>query len=95
MNCLSAGVRTAWKAEKDLVNRTGKGTKRWTKAEIKELKETGKVRGYEGHHINSVKNNPAMARNPRNIKFVKGRTEHLGEHGGNYRNQTSGNLIDR
>lgn len=88
-------VREAWKKEQDLVRRTGRGTRNWTKAEKKELLETGKVKGYEGHHINSVKDNPHLAGDPRNIKFVKGRAEHLKEHGGNFRNPTQGNLIKR
>lgn len=71
------------------------GTGPWTKAEKKELLETGKVKGYQGHHVNSVKDNAEMAGNPDNIKFVKGRTDHLAEHGGNFRNPTYGNLISR
>ena len=51
-------VKDAWKAEKRLVERTGCGSRRWTKKELKELKETGKVKDYEGHHINSVKGHP-------------------------------------
>jgi hypothetical protein len=39
------------------------------------LLETGKVKGYEGHHINDVNNNPNMAGDSRNIDFVKGRQE--------------------
>lgn len=90
-----AGVKAAWKEEQQLIKETGQGTRPWTKAEKKELLETGKVKGYEGHHINSVKDNPNMARNPDNVKFVKGRTDHIVEHGGNFRNQTFGDLIKR
>ena len=90
-----AAVRDAWKQEQQLVKETGQGTRPWTKAEKKELLETGKVKGYEGHHINNVNNNPDLARNPDNIKFVKGRAEHLEEHSGNFRNPTSGDLINR
>jgi hypothetical protein len=62
---------------------------------MKELKETGKVEGYEGHHVNNVADNPKLAGDPNNIKFVKGRNEHLSEHGGNFKNTTSGDLIYR
>ena len=58
-------------------------------------KENGKIKGYEGHHINNVKDHPELARNPDNIKFLKGRREHLDEHGGNFKNKTSGDLINR
>jgi RHS repeat-associated protein len=91
----TAAVREAWKQEKTLVEETGRGTRPWTTAELQELRETGKVSGYEGHHINSVNGHPELAGNPDNIKFVKGRVEHLAEHGGNFRNQTSGELVDR
>jgi len=90
-----AAVRQAWKQEKELVQETGRGTRPWTRQEKKELLENGKVKGYEGHHINNVKDHVELARNPENIKFVKGRTEHLEEHGGNFKNETSGELIKR
>jgi hypothetical protein len=88
-------VREAWKKEHELVRRTGKGSRNWTRAEKQELLKTGKVKGYEGHHINNVKNNPNLAGDQRNIKFVKGRAEHLKEHGGNFRTPTKGPLIKR
>ncbi len=90
-----AAVKDAWKQEQQLVRETGQGTRPWSATEKKELLETGKVKGYEGHHINSVNNNPELARDPNNIKFVKGRSEHLQEHGGNFRNSTSGDFINR
>lgn len=88
-------VKQAWKDEKALIEATGQGSRRWTEPEIKELLETGKVKGYEGHHINNVKNHPNLAGDPNNVKFVKGRREHLGEHRGNFQNETTGELIDR
>ena len=88
-------VKDAWKAEKKLVERTGRGSRRWTKKELKELKETGKVKGYEGHHINSVKGHPEDAGDPSNIEFVKKGGEHLSRHNGNYRNPSSGKKINR
>ncbi|KEO71621.1 DUF6443 domain-containing protein [Anditalea andensis] len=90
-----SGVRKAWNQEKALVESGAEGTRNWTKAELFELKETGKVKGYEGHHINSVKSNPEMAGNPDNVEFVKKGKEHLDKHDGNYRNPSSGEVIKR
>jgi len=87
-------VRHAWKQEQALVQATGKGTRRWSKAEKAELLANGKVKGYHGHHINNVANHPNLAANPNNIEFVTP-TEHLARHGGNWRNPTSGSLMDR
>jgi RHS repeat-associated protein len=88
-------VKDAWALEKELVIKTGRGTRDWTRKELAELKKTGKVKGYEGHHINNVAENPRLAGDASNIKFVKGRKEHLNEHDGNFQNPTSGELIDR
>ena len=88
------GVKKAWKAERKLVKETGQGTRRWTEAEMDELLTTGKVSGYQGHHINSVKAHPELADNPNNIKFVTPE-EHLAEHGGDFHNTTTGDLIIR
>ena len=90
------GVRRAWKQEVELVRRTGQGSREWTEAQVGELMTHGKVKGFEGHHINSVKGNDLrMAADPSNIKFVEGRAGNLAEHGGNFQNSTSGPLIDR
>ena len=48
-----------------------------------------------GHHINNVKDHLELARNPENIKFIKGRTEYLEKHGGSLKNETSGELIKK
>jgi hypothetical protein len=91
-----AAVRRAWAQERRLLKEKGITTLELTAAEKKELLKTGKVKGWEGHHINSVNaNNLEMAMNPDNIKFVKGREPHLQEHAGNWQNPTSGALIDR
>lgn len=88
-------VRLAWAEERALVEATGAGTRAWTDAEKAELLETGRVKGYEGHHINSVNGNPELAGDPNNIEFVRGRSEHLDRHNGNFRNPTSGPTVDR
>ena len=86
-------VREAWKQEKELVQRTGVGSRDWTPDEIQELINTGKVKGYEGQHMKSAKQYPEYAGNPNNIQFLKGRNmdvnEHLDAHMGNYQNPTN------
>ena len=88
-------VKKARKEEKSLVEKTGRGTRPWKPNEIKELKKTGKVKGYEGHHIKDVKTHPQEAGNPNNIKFVKGRKGYIKEHNVNFRNPTDGEFINR
>ena len=65
------------------------------KERIKGLKRNRKVKGYEGHHINSVKGHPEDAGDSSNIEFVKKGGEHLSRHNGNYRNPSSGKKINR
>ena len=65
------------------------------KERIKGIKRNRKVKGYEGHHINSVKRHPEDAGDPSNIEFVKKGGEHLSRHKGNYRNPSSGKKINR
>ena len=93
-NARQSAVRKAWKQEKEMVLNKGYGSREWTKSELRELKETGKVKGYQGHHINNVKDHPSMAGDPNNIEFLN-KSEHLDAHNGNYRNKTEGPLIDR
>jgi hypothetical protein len=88
-------VKLAWKEERELVRRTGQGTRMWTAAERAELISTGQVKGYVGHHVNSVKGFPQMAGMSDNIQFVRKGAEHLLLHNGNWRNVTSGPLISR
>jgi hypothetical protein len=93
-------VRQAWKQERDLVEKTGKGTRDWTPEEIDELMKSKRVKGYdgvkgyEGQHMKSAKEYPEYAGDPDNIQFLKGRNmdvnEHLDAHGGNYQNPTNG-----
>jgi RHS repeat-associated protein len=83
-----AAVRDAWRQEAERA-RTGQPTNTpFTADELRELRDTGKVSGYEGHHTESVSSNPQSARDASKIKFVKGRAAHLSEHGGNWRNRT-------
>jgi len=87
-------VRDAWKEETKLVESGADGTRKWTRAELKELKETGKVKGMKGHHINNVKHHPEQAGNPDNIEFLT-QKEHLNAHDGNFKNKTTGELKNR
>ena len=86
-------VRDAWKEEKKLVE-NGRETRKWTEAELSELKSKGRVKGYEGQHMKSAKEHPDYAGSSKNIQFLKGRkadvNEHLAAHGGDYRNPTNG-----
>ena len=82
-------VDEAWAKEVELV-RQGKGTRNWSADEQKELLSTGKVNGYYGHHMSSVKNDPANAGNKDNIQFLN-YDEHIhGAHQGDTKNATNG-----
>ena len=86
-------VRQAWKNEQENVLAGGKGISReWTDEEALELIATGKVSGYQGHHMKSVKGYPELAGDPTNIQFLT-RSEHLAAHGGNWRNITHGRYV--
>lgn len=79
--------------EVELVENTGKGSRAWTDAEIEELLSMGKVKGYVGHHMKSVKRYPNLAGAPSNIQFLT-REKHLLAHNGNWRNITHGRYIE-
>lgn len=87
-------VTQAWKEEREMVLRTGKGTRQWTDAEKQLLRRDGKVPGYEGHHVRNVYDHLLEAGNPDNIKFFS-KSEHLVEHGGHWKNKTTGPLANR
>jgi hypothetical protein len=89
-SCRGNAVKKAWKRELNDVNNGGKGvTRTWTDDEIVQLKAKGKVDGYFGHHMKSVKGYPNSTGDPLNIQFLT-RNEHLAAHGGNWRNVTHG-----
>jgi hypothetical protein len=88
----SSAVKKAWRNEVELVAATGKGTRNWTDLEIEELLTTGKVKGYEGHHMKSVKGYPDLAGDPLNIQFLT-RKEHFAAHNGNWSNITHGRYV--
>lgn len=89
-------VKMAYEYEIADAKMSGNGSANWSKSELSELLATGKVRGAEGHHPNDVTNHPEMQADPNNIVFFKDRKSHLYEgHGGNFRNECHGPLIDK
>ncbi len=85
-------VNIAWDEEKALVKKTGKGTYPWNDDQMKELLKTGSVKGFKGHHNNSVKDHSSLAGNADNITFEENNITHYNTHGRNWRNQTTGPL---
>jgi hypothetical protein len=73
------GVEDAWKMEKQAVGNGFPGSRNWTMAERRELLETGKVKGYDGDHINTVNGNPELAADHSNIQFLT-EAEHKARH---------------
>ena len=67
-------------------------SRKWSPDELAELISTGKVKGYHGHHMVSIKADPSLAGDPLNIQFLTP-SEHLAAHGGNWRNETYGRYI--
>ena len=81
-------VDGAWKRERQLVSQ-GKGTRNWTKKEQKELIQTGRVKGYEGHHMKNVADHHSKAGDSSNIQFLT-RKEHFAAHRYDFHNKTNG-----
>ena len=83
-------VRQAWKNERINVQAGENGVSRhWTALEKTKLLSTGKIKGYQGHHMKSVRGYPQLGSDPTNIQFLT-RKEHLAAHGGNWKNITRG-----
>ena len=90
-------VQDAWKMERQTIINNFPGTRNWTLSQRKELIETGRISGFDGHHINTVNGNLDLAANHRNIEFLT-KTEHYDLHrqNGGTHNPISGRaLIDR
>lgn len=89
-------VELAWEYEKAIVEMGGSGTTDWNADQMAALLDKGKVPGAEGHHSKNVAAHPEEQGNPDNIIFYKNRQEHLQlGHGGDFRNNTDGEFIDR
>jgi hypothetical protein len=89
------GVSLAWKYENAEIQMDGKGSADWSDQQRQEILDRGRVRGAEGHHINSVGEHSSQQADPDNIKFMKSKDEHLAEHKGDWKNPTEGDLLDR
>lgn len=92
----NAGVKLAWLYEQKAIEMGGRGSANWTKAEQKEILETGRVSGAEGHHQKNVADHPEYQADPDNVKFFKSRQEHLQQgHDGNFQNESDAPFIDK
>ncbi|NMI05790.1 hypothetical protein HF638_17580 [Paenibacillus sp. SZ31] len=89
------GVALAWKYEQAEILMGGKGTTKWSPKQRQEILTAGKVHRAEGHHINNVAKHLENQANPDNIRFAKNKAAHKAMHGGDFRNQTTGEPIDR
>lgn len=90
-------VADAWKMERQLAKKGLPTTRDWTPAELTELVDTGRVKGYVGDHINTVNGNVSLAADHRNIQFSTV-LEHKSRHSavGGFRTPISGQpMIDR
>lgn len=92
----SKGVKLAWKYERADIEMGGEGSANWNKSQRQEIRETGTVRGAEGHHQRNVVDHPEDQGDPNNIKFYKSKKEHLEEgHHGDFRNESDAPKIDK
>ena len=88
--CRGGAVKNAWKAEQQNVMNGGKGINtRWSEAQRIELINTGRVKGYVGHHMKSVRAYPHLAGDPTNIQFLT-RLQHFEAHAFRWWNATHG-----
>ena len=90
-----SAISKAWQAERLEVELGGKGTNNWTKAQKKELLNTGRVKGYEGNHQQGVKSHSEEQANPDNIKFYSHEDHLKVVHRGNYKNESNGPMYNR
>jgi len=82
-NARRRGVNRAWRAEREAVAAGRPGSRNWTRAQRAELLRRGSVRGFVGHHRNTVNGNSiSMAENPGNVQFLT-RAEHSAVHRAN------------
>ena len=88
-----AGVNAAWREERALIAKQGKGSRKWSAKQRRDIMMKGRANGIHGHHINSVSAHPQLSRVPGNIAFVTGK-EHRALHRLHGAN-TSGRLVDR
>ena len=90
------GVKLAWEYEKADVEMGGRGSSDWNDKHCQEIKNTGKIRGAEGHHQKNVADHPEDQGDPDNIKFYKSKKDHLEKgHNGNFQNESDADKIDK
>ena len=92
----SKAVRDAWKKEVEAV-KNGTSKYKWTKAQKEELLNTGKIEGYDGHHIRTVKEligtaQEKLIESADDIVFLSEK-DHLYVHAGNTQNPTDLNRL--
>jgi|GEM_PF-809869 len=94
------GVRQMWhylKAEAQM----GGNSSGFTPEQQSELLERGRIRKFEGHHINNAGDHPDLQANPDNVipleqwRSGDGPRNHFAAHNNNWRNPTEGQIIDR
>ena len=84
-----SAVKKAWEKERERVQ-SGKGTRRWTISEQKELIKQGTVHGYDGHHMKSAALYPEYAGDPNNIQFLTPAEHMMGAHNQDPKSMTNG-----
>ena len=92
----SKAVRDAWKREAEAV-KNGVSKYNWTSAEKTQLLKFGKIRGYEGHHIKTVKELAGTAKeylisSADDIVFLT-KQNHAYVHPGGFKNPTDINRL--
>ena len=96
----SVGVKLMWFC-RNAEAQMGGNSLGVTPEQQRELLEQGKIRYFEGHHINSVDARPDLQANPDNVipleerRFDDGPRNHFAAHNNNWRNPTEGQMIDQ
>ena len=94
------GVSQMWDYLKAEAQMCGNSSS-FTPEQQRELLERGKIRNFEGHHINSVDAHPDLQANPDNVvpleehRYGDGPRDHFAVHNNNWRNPTEGQILDR
>lgn len=92
----NAGVRTAWRYERESIKLGGRGSENWTRAERAQIMQRKTLEGAQGHHLMNVHDHPDFMAEASNIKFYRTREEHRIEgHGGDFHNESDMPFIDK
>ena len=85
----NAGVRTAWRYERESIKLGGRGSENWTRAERAQILQRKTLEGAEGHHLMNVHDHPDFMAEASNIKIYRTKDEHLQKgHGGDFHNES-------